>query len=127
MSSNNVIDEERELILRRKMLEIMSKAMRRTEVEAVKRELTKDEVIRLLKDIVRGERAEEIIGRAVEIYGDVAIDVFRQIVELYKQGKLKELWDYQLYEILMRLGLHVPLKTRIRIVRHGREEKLFGE
>jgi hypothetical protein len=32
--------------------------------------------------------------------------------------------DHELYEILLRAGFKVPVKTEIKIVRHGREYKL---
>lgn len=61
----------------------------------------------------------------MQLYGDTAVQVFRQLAELYLSGRLGGLQDYELYQVLERLGgLHVPLRTRIRIVRHGREESI---
>ena len=116
------IDEiERRRIMMKIMMEMMNKAQQKT---TTKRELTRDEVIQLIRQMTRGDRAGEIIDNALRLYGDTAIQVFKQLVELHLSGRLSELQDYELYQILERVGLHVPLRTRIRIVRHGREESI---
>jgi len=85
---------------------------------------TREDIVSKLKRIVKGSRAEEIINKALDIYGDNALKVFREIVRLYERGSIRELMDYELYQILERLGLHVPLETRIRIVKHGSESSI---
>ncbi len=119
--SENLDEIERRRIMMKMMMEIINKAQQKT---STKRELTREEVIQLIRRITRGERAGEIIDNALQLYGDTAVQVFRQLVELYLGGRLGELQDYELYQILERVGLHVPLRTRIRIVRHGREESI---
>ncbi|MGC8544192.1 MAG: DNA-binding protein [Vulcanisaeta sp.] len=119
--SVDIDDVERRRIMMKIMMEMMNKAQQKT---ATKRELTRDEVIQLLKQMTKGERANEIIDNALQLYGDTAVQVFKQLVELHMNGRLGELQDYELYQILERVGLHVPLKTRIRIVRHGKEENI---
>ena len=116
------VDIERERLMLKMMMEIMAKAAKKEGKKA----LTRDDVIKMIRQITKGDRAEEIISRALELYGDTAVQVFRQLVELHLNGKLGELQDYELYQILERLGLHVPLRTRIRIVRHGREENILS-
>jgi hypothetical protein len=85
---------------------------------------TKEEIINKLRKIVKGSRTDEIIRKALDLYGDDALKVFREIVRLYERGSIRELMDYELYQILERLGLHVPLETRIRIVKHGTESSI---
>ncbi len=85
---------------------------------------TKEDILSRIRSIVKGSRAEEIIRKAVDIYGDDAIKVFRELVKLYERGSIRELMDYELYQILERLGLHIPLETRIRIVKHGSESSI---
>lgn len=114
-------EAERRRIMMRMMMEIMGKAQQKA---AGKRELTRDEVIQLIRQMTKGERAGEIIDNALRLYGDAAIQVFKQLVELHLSGRLSELQDYELYQLLERVGLHVPIRTRIRIVRHGREENI---
>lgn len=120
----HVSDEERERIMIKMMMEIMSKATQKSEK---KRELTRDEVLKIIRQITKGDRAQEIINNALDLYGEAAVQVFKQLVELYLGGKLGEIQDYELYQLLERLGMHVPVKTRIRIVRHGREESIGGD
>ena len=115
------VDIERERLMLKMMMEIMAKAAKK---EEGKKALTRDDVIKMIRQITKGDRAEEIISKALELYGETAVQVFRQLVGLHLSGRLSELWDYELYQILERLGLHIPLRTRIRIVRHGREESI---
>ncbi len=120
--SENIDEIERRRIMMKMMMEIINKTQQKT---STKRELTREEVIQLIRQITRGERAGEIIDNALQLYGDTAVQVFRQLAELYLSGRLGGLQDYELYQVLERLGgLHVPLRTRIRIVRHGREESI---
>lgn len=109
----------------RMLMEIMGKASQKGGEK--KRELSKDEIINIIRRITKGDRAEEIINNALSLYGENAIQVFRQLVELYLNGKLSELQDFELYQILERFGMHVPVKTKIRIVRHGREESIGND
>ncbi len=93
--------------------------------EKAKREekpLTETEVIKYIKTIIEGSRSEEIIDKAVELYGTNVIKIFKEIVKLHMTGKIEKMTDYELYNLLTRLGFKIPLKTSIRIVRHGREE-----
>jgi hypothetical protein len=119
------VDIERERLMLKMMMEIMAKAAKKE--EEGKKALTRDDVIKMIRQITKGDRAEEIISKALELYGETAVQVFKQLVGLYLSGRLSELWDYELYQILERLGLHIPLRTRIRIVRHGREESIGSE
>lgn len=114
-------DPELEMLRLRKMMSMLaSQPKRQTSEVGV-------DVVGELKRIVKGDRAAEIIDGAIRLYGDAAINVFSQILKLHKEGALGELTDADLYQILENLGLHVPIKTRIRIVRHGREERIGEE
>ncbi|MCC6020669.1 MAG: DNA-binding protein [Thermoproteaceae archaeon] len=89
-----------------------------------RRELTDAEAVKIVREITRGSRSEEIIENALALYKPYVMPIFRRIAELHEQGAIKELSDYELYEILLRAGIRVPLKTEIKIVRHGREYRL---
>ncbi len=121
-------DKELQELLEKKALRAWQEVLARrlTVKPAAKREEGPQEILRKLKSIVEGSRAEEIIDKAIKYYGDEAIRVFKRIVELYEKGEIGKLTDYELYEILQRLGMKVPIETRIRIVRHG-SEKSFSE
>lgn len=84
--------------------------------------LTDTEVIKYVKTIIEGSRGEEIVDKAVELYGTNVIKIFKEIVKLHMAGKISRLTDHELYNLLTRLGFKIPLKTSVRIVRHGREE-----
>ncbi len=80
------------------------------------------DVVEELRRIARGSRVDEIIERALELYGDVARRAFSRLVDLYRAGSIRELSDYELYNYLRGMGLHVPLQTRVRVVRRGEKK-----
>lgn len=103
-----------ETLIKKKALEAWysSKLRRGERVERV-------DVVEELKKIVRGDRANEIVERALELYGETARRAFSRLVDLYKRGSIGELSDHELYNYLKSLGLHVPIQTRVKIVRRG--------
>jgi len=115
--------DEIDVLLRRKALEFAKNKLKET-TPPPRRELSNEEVIQLIRSITKGERATEIIDNALALYRPYVLTLFRKIAELHIQGVIKELTDYELYEILLRAGFKVPVKTEIKIVRHGREYKL---
>ena len=119
-----VMDEEIKRLIERKAMELAFRAVERKPAIKPQAVLSDEDVIRELKMIVKGERASEIIEGAYALYGKAAVEVFRRLVEMFRQGRVKEFWDHELYMLLENLGLRVPLKTRVRIVRHGREERI---
>ncbi len=105
-------------ILRKKALEF---AKTSPQPQVAKPQMSEEEVVKLIREITKGDRASEIIEIALELYKPHVIALFRKIVELHRGGVLKELQDYELYQLLQRAGFRIPLKTQIKIVRHGRE------
>ncbi|AAL63644.1 hypothetical protein [Pyrobaculum aerophilum] len=114
--------DEIDSLLRKKALELAK--MRIQESGPKQKALSGDEAIQIVRKIVKGERASEIIDNALSLYSQQAIALFKKLAELHLQGVIKELADYELYQMLLRLGMRVPVKTEIKIVRHGREYKL---
>jgi len=115
-------EDEIDTIIRKKALEMAARrtASRRQE----ERPLSNDDVLKIVRGLLRGERAEEILNTSLELYGDALMPLLRKIADLHRQGVINELWDHELYRILTNAGFVVPLKTRLRIVRHGREYKI---
>ncbi|WP_291764431.1 DNA-binding protein [Caldivirga sp. UBA161] len=118
MSSDK--DPELELIRLRKLMNLMAQQPKKSLEEKP------IDVVGEIKAMVKGERAGEIINKAIEIYGEAALSVFRQLIKLRRDGAISELTDGELYNILENVGLHVPIETKVRIVRHGKEEKIGG-
>jgi hypothetical protein len=118
------MSDEIDVLLRRKALELAKSRFKETLQPPPRRQLTDEEVVKLLREITKGERAGEIIDNALALYKPYVMPLFRKIAELHQQGVIKELMDYELYEMLLRAGFRVPVKTEIKIVRHGREYKL---
>lgn len=119
------MSDDIDFILKRKALELAARQLS-SSTKREERPMTKEEIIAAVRGLLRGDRADEIFNTALELYGDSLTPLLKKIVELNKQGVIKELWDYELYKILTNAGYIVPLKSRVRIVRHGREYK-FGE
>ncbi len=117
------MSDDIDALLRRKALELVKTKLKET-APPPRKQLTDEEVVQLVRSITKGERAAEIIDNALALYRPYIFTIFRKIAELHMQGIIKELMDYELYEILLRAGFKVPVKTEIKIVRHGREYKL---
>ncbi|MFB6490649.1 MAG: DNA-binding protein [Thermoproteus sp. AZ2] len=118
------MSEDIDSLLRRKALEIAAKQAEKSLKKAAERPLTKEEVLAQIRSMLKGDRAQEILDTALKLYGDSLMPLLRKLVDLKRQGVLSELWDHELYRLLTNAGFHVPVETRLRIVRHGREYKL---
>ena len=119
-------DKEVDLLLKKEALKLWFQKIEKSLTKSIEKELSKEEIINLIKKIVEGPRSEEIINIALELYGSTILEVFKKIVYAYLKGKIGKLSDVELYEILTQLGFKIPLKTRVKIVRRG-EEKSIGE
>ncbi len=115
-------DPELEMLRLRKLMSLMNATPQR--VEKAKAQLTPGEVKERIIALVKGERTREIVENAIALYGDTAVAVLSKVLRLIEEGALSQLTDVDLYNILENVGLHVPLKTRIRVIRHGREVNL---
>lgn len=120
------MSDDVENMIRRKALEIAAKHMASPKMRE-KRPLAKEEVLSVLRGILKGERAQEVLDVALQLYGDSVMPLLRKIVELKQQGVIAELWDHELYRFLANAGFVVPLKTRVRIMRQGKEHKIGEE
>jgi len=116
------MSDDIDALLRRKALELVKTKLK--EATPPRKQLTDEEAVQLVRSITKGEKAGEIIDNALALYRPYVLAVFRKIADLHMQGVIKELMDHELYEILLRAGFKVPVKTEIKIVRHGREYKL---
>lgn len=115
-------DPELEMLRLRKLMSLMNATPQR--VDKAKAQLTPGEVKERIIALVKGERTREIVENAIALYGDTAVAVLSRVLRLIEEGALSQLTDVDLYNILENVGLHVPLKTRIRVIRHGREVNL---
>lgn len=109
-----------DIILRKKALEL---ARDRKKEEPVKR-LTDEEAIAVVRQIVKGKKAAEIVENALALFKPYVLPLFRKIAELHREGVIKELEDHELYQMLLRMGIKVPISTELKIVRHGREYRI---
>ncbi|MEM1598567.1 MAG: DNA-binding protein [Pyrobaculum sp.] len=109
-------------LIRKKALELAKSQLK--EATPPKKILTDEEVVKIIRQITKGDRAEEIIDNALSLFKPYVMPLFRKLAELHQQGVVKELADYELYQVLLRAGIKVPVKTEVKIVRHGREYKL---
>ncbi|MFN3804367.1 MAG: DNA-binding protein [Pyrobaculum sp.] len=115
------MSDDIDVLLRKKALEL---ARSRVEKPTQQKRLTDEEAVKIVKTITYGDKAGEIIDKALELYKPHIYVILRKIAELHQQGVIKELADYELYELLKNAGFKVPIRTEIKIVRHGREYKI---
>ncbi|KUO92689.1 MAG: DNA-binding protein [Thermocladium sp.] len=116
------MDDELRLLKLKKMMELMKANQSMGQLQ--KKNLSDEEVVATVRGMIVGERGGEIIDKAINLYGNAAIQLFRYLVEKKAEGQIQSIRDDELYAFLEDAGLHIPLDTRIRIVRHGKEEKI---
>jgi DNA-binding TFAR19-related protein (PDSD5 family) len=118
------MDEELEMLKRRKLIELKKMMAAKKSEETVKaKEPTSREV---LNNYFHG-RAWEVYKAATSQYPKIMLKVEKILVEAIKEGKIKERIDGEsLYLFLRRLGLPVRLQTTIRYEEHG-ELKTISE
>lgn len=116
------MDDELRLLKLKKMMELIK--ANQSMSQSQKKNLSDEEVIATVRGMVIGERGGEIINKTINLYGNAAMQLFRYLAEKKVEGQIQSIRDDELYALLEDAGLHIPLDTRIRIVRHGREEKI---
>ncbi|MCD6410164.1 MAG: hypothetical protein J7L98_07565 [Candidatus Verstraetearchaeota archaeon] len=121
-------DRELELIKRKKLLELQRKLLMQ---KAEPKEERKEDPIEFLRGKLVN-RGEEVLDAALSQFPEAAKFIARQLMLLYKAGRLREPIDgVTLYSLFHRLGIPVRLETRIRIVKDGKvmslAERLRGE
>jgi len=114
------MDDELRLLRLKKMMELMKAAKPGESV----RELSDDDAVNIVRGMVVGNRGAEIIDKAINLYDGSILPLFKYLAEKKMSGSIQSIRDDELYALLDNMGFHVPLDTRIRIVRHGREEKV---
>jgi len=78
------------------------------------------------------DRAWEVFNAAKSQYPQVAVEIEKTLVRLIQEGKLRAaITGEELYGLFLRLGFRVRLRTRIRVLEHGKvkslEEKIKEE
>ena len=112
-------DLELELIKRRKLLELQKKLLLQKVASKEREEKPEDPIEFLRARLV--DRGEEVLDAALRQFPEAAKFVARQLMMLYKMGKLKGTIDgVTLYSLFHRLGIPVRLETKIRIVKDGK-------
>ncbi len=123
-------DRELELIKRRKLLELQRKLLMQRAESKQEEKREEDPIEFLRKRLV--DRGEEVLNAALMQYPEAARFIAKQLMLLYKAGRLRDPIDgVTLYSLFHRLGIPVRLETRIRIVKNGKvmslAERLRGE
>lgn len=109
-------DSELERIRRQRLAEMQRKmsAKQQPEVNPGRLEPTK-----ILEKVFVG-RAWEVYHAARQQYPAVADQIFRELAELVRSGRLKgQITGEQLYGLLREIGLDIRLETKIQVFDHG--------
>lgn len=110
-------DRELETIRQRKLRELQKRlATKQEETEEV-------DVDKVLNRIFKG-RAREVFTSASFQYPNIMNKIKDVLVKSTLSGKLSEVTGEQLYLFLRNLGLRVKLKTKIKIMDHGKQKLL---
>ena len=74
---------------------------------------------RILANVLVG-RAWEVYHAARQQYPAIADQIFRELAELVRMGRLKgQITGEQLYGLLRQIGLDIRLETKIQVLEHG--------
>jgi len=115
------LDKELEAIRQKKLMELKRILKRK---EQAKREEKREDPREILNRFFIG-RAWEVLNAAKAQYPQVARYVENTLVKLIMEGRIKnKISGEELYGLFRRLGVRVRLKTRIKILEHGRVKSL---
>ena len=108
-------DTELERLKRQRLAE-MQRMLNTKQQQA---ETSKLEPTRLLEKVFVG-RAWEVYYAAKRQYPQIAQQIFDELAELIRTGKLRgKITGEQLYGLLRQIGLDVRLETKIQVLEHG--------
>jgi DNA-binding TFAR19-related protein (PDSD5 family) len=113
---NMTEDSELERIRRQRLAEMQKKMSARQQPEV---DTEKFEPSKILEKVFVG-RAWEVYHAARQQYPAVADQIFRELAELVRSGRLKgQITGEQLYGLLREIGLDIRLETKIQVFDHG--------
>ena len=108
-------DTELERLKRQRLAE-MQRMLNTKQQQA---ETSKLEPTKLLEKVFVG-RAWEVYYAAKRQYPQIAQQIFDELAELIRTGKLRgKITGEQLYGLLRQIGLDVRLETKIQVLEHG--------
>ncbi len=114
-------DRELEALRQKKLMELKRILQKR---EKEKSEGKKEDPRKILNQFFIG-RAWEVLNAAKAQYPQVARYVENTLVRLIMEGKIRnKISGEELYWLFRRLGIRVRLKTRIKILEHGKLKSL---
>ena len=114
-------DRELEAIRQKKLMKLKRLLQER---EKGKSEEKSEDPRRILNQFFVG-RAWEVLNAAKAQYPEVGRYIENTLVKLIMEGKIKsKISGEELYWLFRRLGIRVRLKTRIRILEHGKLKSL---
>jgi len=114
-------DRELEAIRQKKLMKLKRLLQER---EKGKSEEKSEDPRKILNQFFVG-RAWEVLNAAKAQYPEVGRYIENTLVKLIMEGKIKsKISGEELYGLFRRLGIRVRLKTRIRILEHGKLKSL---
>jgi len=109
-------DSELERIRKKRLAEMQRKMSARQQPEV---DTAKLEPKKILEKVFVG-RAWEVYYAAKQQYPAIADQIFRELSELVRSGRLKgQITGEQLYGLLREIGLDIRLETKIQVFDHG--------
>jgi len=112
------------MIRRKKLLELKKQLEKKAKAKTTNKEKQKVSPREILNRFLVG-RAWEVLEAARLQYPQAASVVEKALVKLIVDGRIKsKITGEELYGLFHRLGFRVRLKTRIRILEHGKLKSL---
>jgi len=116
-----VSDRELEAIRQKKLMELKKLLQKREKEKSEEKRVDPKEVL----DKFFIGRAWEVLNAAKAQYPQIARYVENMLVKLIMEGKIRnKISGEELYGLFRRLGIRVRLRTRIKILEHGKLKSL---
>ena len=114
-------DRELEAIRQKKLMELKKLLQKREKEKSEEKRVDPKEVL----DKFFIGRAWEVLNAAKAQYPQIARYVENMLVKLIMEGKIRnKISGEELYGLFRRLGIRVRLRTRIKILEHGKLKSL---
>jgi len=116
-----VSDRELEALRQKKLMELKKLLQKREKEKSEEKRVDPKEVL----DKFFIGRAWEVLNAAKAQYPQIARYVENMLVKLIMEGKIRnKISGEELYGLFRRLGIRVRLRTRIKILEHGKLKSL---
>ncbi len=104
--------------IRLKLLKLQRKILSKS---ASPKEEERRDPKQIVLSVLSDERAKEVLKAAEEQYPQIINEIIEALAKYIVENNIKSIDAYELYQILLALGLNVRLPLKIKVVKGGKE------